>query len=390
MKSSPSSRRGRGSREADLIVELAEGLAQSGSRVEDIFWTKKLNDEIQKNLKSSDETTLNTALDRLAERESRAYEELADAIEGNVEHQTIGDQKELQKDVLLFAVPILAWSRMLLPTKTLTRSQLERIKKSLIGNIFNKNTDVSLADFFYSPDQLPESFGETKDLMTKLTECLPKNNLKIDSSLLNQTAKFLADQRYILGIASVPKGEPIFLWQSGPETRDEVNAIWKKVGKNLLNDLLPACAYELILPRAYYVACRDADKSARKFSITASVSYLSTLLTTSANLLSVVVGGCYNRQLEEYRISFFSDTSVEAIHGVIWPLLGAEDEMSDIVEEIEHSLRDSGVERVEILSQRLPMEYCEECGSPLYPNHDGEMTHTELPAPEEGSSQNLH
>ena len=389
MKSSPSSRRGRASREADLIVELAEGLAQSGSKVEDIFWTKKLNEEIQKNLKSSDETTLNTALDRLAERESRAYEELADAIEGNVEHQTLSYENE-KKDVLLFAIPILAWSRMLLPTKTLTKSQLERIKKSLIGNIFNKNAHISLADFFYSPDQLPESFGETKDLMNKLTECLPKNNLKIDSSSLNQTTKFLADQRYILGIASITEGEPIFLWQSGPETREEVYVTWKKVGKNLLNDLLPACAYELILPRAYYVACRDADKSARKFSITASVSYLATLLTTSANMLSVIVGGCYNRQLEEYRISFFSDTSVDAIHGVIWPLLGAEDEMSDIVEEIEHSLKDSGVERVQILSQRLPMEYCEECGSPLYPNFDGEMTHTELPEPEEGSNQNLH
>ena len=167
MKSSPSSRRGRASREADLIVELAEGLAQSGSKVEDIFWTKKLNEEIQKNLKSSDETTLNTALDRLAERESRAYEELADAIEGNVEHQTLSYENE-KKDVLLFAIPILAWSRMLLPTKTLTKSQLERIKKSLIGNIFNKNAHISLADFFYSPDQLPESFGETKDLMNKL------------------------------------------------------------------------------------------------------------------------------------------------------------------------------------------------------------------------------
>ncbi len=389
MKSSPSSRRGRGSREADFIVELAEGLAQSGSRVEDIFWTKKLNDQIQKNLSSSDEATLNTALDRLAERESRAYEELADAIEGNVEHQTLNHENE-QKDVLLFAIPILAWSRMLLPTKTLTKSQLERIKKSLIGNIFNEKTNISLADFFYSPDQLPETFGETKDLMTKLIKCLPKNNLKIDSSSLNKTAKFLADQRYILGVASVSKGEPIFLWQSGPETRDEVYVAWKKVGKNLLNDLLPACAYELILPRAYYVACRDADKSARKFSITASVSYLSTLLATSSNMLSVVVGGCYNRQLEEYRISFFSDTSAEAIHGVIWPLLGAEDEMSDIVDEIEHSLKDSGVERIEVLSQRLPMEYCEECGTPLYPNFDGEMTHTELPEPEEGSSQNLH
>ena len=57
MKSSPSSRRGRASREADLIVELAEGLAQSGSKVEDIFWTKKRNDENQKNLTSSDETS---------------------------------------------------------------------------------------------------------------------------------------------------------------------------------------------------------------------------------------------------------------------------------------------------------------------------------------------
>jgi hypothetical protein len=389
MKSSPSSRRGRASREADLLVELAEGLAQSGSRVEDIFWTKKLDKEIQKSLKESDETSLNTALDRLAERESRAYEELADAIEGNVEHQIL-IYEDGEKDFLLFAVPILAWSRMLLPTKTLSKPQLDRIKKALIGNIFNEHTEVALSDFFYSPDQLPETFGDTKELMLKISECLPKKSLKIDPNVLNQTAKFLADQRYILGVVSVSKGESIFRWQAGPETKEEVFAAWKKVGKNLLNDLLPACAYELVLPRAYYVACRDADKSARKFSITASVSYLSTLLTTSANMLTVVVGACYNRQLEEYRISFFSDSSVEVIHGVVWPLLGAEDEMSDIVEEIEYSLKYAGIERVEVLSQRLPMEYCEECGSPLYPNFDGEMTHTEFPEAEEGSSQNLH
>jgi hypothetical protein len=278
----------------------------------------------------------------------------------------------------------------LLPTKTLSKPQLERIKKALIGNIFNENSEISLIDFFFSPDQLPETFGETKDWMFKLSECLPNKFLKIDPSTLNQTAKFLADQRYILGVISVPQGESIFRWQSGPESRDEVFAAWKKVGKNLLNDLLPACAYELVLPRAYYVACRDADKSARKFSITASVSYLTTSLSTTSSMLNVVVGACYNRQLEEYRISFFEDTSVEVIHGVIWPLLGAEDEMSDVVDEIEHSLREAGIERVQVLTQRLPMEFCEECGTPLYPNFDGEMTHTEFPDLEEGSSQNLH
>ncbi len=388
MKSSPSSRRGRASREVDLLVELAEGLAHSGSRVEDIFWKKKLDTEIQKNLIESNEASLNAALNRLADRESRAYEELADAIEGNVEHQCINSNSG-EKDLLLFAVPILAWSRITLPTKNLSKSQLERIRQKLVENIFNEKSQIALADFFFSPDQLPETFGETKELMLKLSNSLPDKSLKVDSSKLNKTTKFLADQRYVLGVVSVQIGNSIFRWQDGHVTRDEVLSAWKKVSKNLLNDILPACAYELILPRAYYVACRDADKSARKFSITASVAYLSTTLSTTATMLSVIIGGCYNRQLEEYRISFFSDSS-DVIHGVTWPLLGAEDEMSDVIDEIEHSLKEAGIERFVTLTQRLPLEYCEECGTPLYPNTEGEMTHTEFPEPEEGSSQKLH
>ncbi len=389
MKSSPSSRRGRASRHADLLVELSEGLAHSGSRVEDFFWKTKLDDEIQRNLLESDESSLTTALNRLADRESRAYEELADAIEGNVEHQT-SSVNEKEFDFLLFAIPILAWSRILLPTKTLSKSQIDRIHNALIENIFNSSASICLADFFYSPDQLPETFGETKELMLNLCNSLPKKNLKIDSSKLNKTSKFLADQRYILGVISVPKGESIFRWQDGILSREEVFAAWKKVTKNLLNDLLSACAYELILPRAYYVACRDADKSARRFSISASVSYLVTSLEITTNSISVVVGSCYSRQLEEYRISFFSEEVGDFIHGVTWPLLGSEDEMSEVIDEIEQSIKDAGVNNYKILTQRLPMEYCEDCGSPLYPNLDGEMIHTEFPESEEIYNQNLH
>ncbi|MFZ4502246.1 MAG: DUF2863 family protein, partial [Burkholderiaceae bacterium] len=47
MKKSPSSRRGRASREADVLVEFAEGLAQSGSRAEDNFWEARLEKEIE-------------------------------------------------------------------------------------------------------------------------------------------------------------------------------------------------------------------------------------------------------------------------------------------------------------------------------------------------------
>jgi hypothetical protein len=75
---------------------------------------------------------------------------------------------------------------------------------------------------------------------------------------------------------------------------------------------------------------------------------------------------------------------------VVWPLLGAEDEMSEVSDEIETTLKDAGVQSLIMLRQRLPMEYCEECGAPLYPNPEGEMVHAELPEITEAPSQHLH
>ena len=42
MKQSPSSRRGRASKEVQKLMDLAEGISQSGSRAEDRFWNTKL------------------------------------------------------------------------------------------------------------------------------------------------------------------------------------------------------------------------------------------------------------------------------------------------------------------------------------------------------------
>ncbi|MFM8631392.1 MAG: DUF2863 family protein, partial [Betaproteobacteria bacterium] len=49
-----------------------------------------------------------------------------------------------------------------------------------------------------------------------------------------------------------------------------------------------------------------------------------------------------------------------------------------------------GLQRILMLRQRLPMEYCDDCGAPLYPNEDGEMVHAELPEVAEQPSQHLH
>ena len=389
MKKSPSSRRGRASREADVLVEFAEGLAQSGSRAEDNFWEARLEKEIEALLKDADEGSLNAALDRLADRESRAYEELADAIEGRVEHAIV-KTSDGERDVLLFAAPVLAWSRMPLPTRPIPAGVAKATSKALAEVVFAPNVDLTIANYFFSPDQLPETFCDTAEFRQHLTKSLPDGLMKVDPASLKETAQFLADQRYIIGTVSVPRGEAIFRWQSGDALREQVLKDWLDVSQTVLTPLLPACAFESMLPRAYYVACRDADRSARPFSIRASVAFLATTLSVSPNLLTAVVGGCYNRQLEEYRIGFSVAEEEEIIHGVVWPLLGAEDEMSDVAEDIENTLKESGLQRVTMLRQRLPMEYCEDCGAPLYPNVDGELVHAELPDVVEEQSQHLH
>ncbi|MFZ9996706.1 MAG: DUF2863 family protein [Burkholderiaceae bacterium] len=369
MKTSPSSRRGRASREADRLVELAEGLAQSGSRAEDHFWESRLDGEIDALLQNSDEGSLNAALDRLADRESRAYEELADAIEGRVEHVLVRSSDG---------------------QRVLGAKITEELRQALKAHVFADDTDVVLADYFFSPDQLPESFGETAEFRTSLMSHLSDGRLPVDTGSLNETAQFLADQRYILGVVAGPAGKALFKWQEGMVNREEVHAAWNQAVEKSLGELLPACGFEPMLPRAYYVACRDADRAARPFSISASVAFLCTTLSITPNNLVATIAGCYNRQLEEYRIGFQVADEEEVIHGIVWPLLGAEDEMSDVIEEVETVLKDSGLVRIEVLRQRMPMEYCDDCGAPLYPNTEGEMVHAELPETGEPSGAHLH
>ena len=390
MKQSPSSKRGRSLRSAESLIRLAEGLATSGSRAEDVYWNKKLEAEIKRVILEKDEISLNVALDKLSEKESRAHEELADAIEGCVEFERIivGGKTF---DTLLITAPILAWSTMGLANFNVTPEQLEEISCLLKKHVFNQNAQISLVNYLYSPDQLPESFIETRQLKKAITHSLLKSHhLLLDEGEIKETATFLADQRHLLGVVAVATGEHIFRWQDNFMQPEEIEASWKKVSKEIFSKIMPQCAKDVVLPRAYYVACRDADRQLRKFSINASVSYLSSSSSITNESLLVVIGGCYDRQLEEYRISFCDKRTFEVYHGIVWPLLGPEDEYSELNEIIEQYLKSCGVSEVKFLTQRLPLEYCEDCGSPLYPNIEGEMVHTEQPESDDFQHQHIH
>ena len=45
----------------------------------------------------------------------------------------------------------------------------------------------------------------------------------------------------------------------------------------------------------------------------------------------------------------------------------------------ETALREAGVGSVIMLDQRFPLEFCDDCGAPLYPSPEGEVAHAEMP-----------
>lgn len=388
MKRTPIPRRTRQTPDVAELTRLAQSLSLSSSRVEDGFWELRLTRLIDQLIDSGNDEALNAAMDQLYRSEGRAYDALADMVEARCENRSAGDGSEL----LLFAAPLLAWSRFVVPAGTIPAAILDNLRVQLQAHVLAAEVRVGLADFLFSPDQLPHGYCETARHADRLGKAaLHGRDLRVDPSQLGETVNFLSDTRYLVGVVIAPKGAPLFRWQETDINREESLRRWRAQGGEALRPLLPACAYELLQPLAYHAACRDADRLSRPYSIRASVAFLNTAANISSTQLRAVVAPFHDRKPEEYRIGFALKENGVVVHGVVWPLLEAEDENSDTPAQIEAVLRESGIEDVQLLDHQFPLEYCDDCGAPLYPNTEGEPVHAELPN-EDGAaiSQHLH
>ncbi|THF60832.1 DUF2863 family protein [Pseudothauera rhizosphaerae] len=377
MKRTRTKRRGGLARTAERLVWLATGLAQSGCRAEDRYWENLLAEAIDTLLEEGDEDTLNDALDHLYGIDLRAYDELADYVESRAETAAATSP---QHDILLVAAPVLAWSRYQIPATPISQAVLANLRVHLQAHVLAEGVKLGLADFLFSPDQLPQGYCATARFAADLGRAaLAGKDLSIDTEGMPETAHFLSDTRYLLGAIAVPRGKALFRWQEPDGTREQSLTQWRAQGGACLAPLLPGCALEVVLPEAYFAASRQADRASRPYAVRASVAFLGTALDTPAVRLRAVVAPFYDRDLEEYRIGFTVQGSDRVVHGVVWPLLGPEDENSDCVAEIEAVLRECGVTDIVNLEHRFPLEYCDDCGVPMYPSPDGEVVHAEMP-----------
>jgi hypothetical protein len=373
--------RARSSADADTLAKLARRLSESGSRIEDRLWERRLVEALNDRLARGFADDIDTALEDLSRTQPRAYDDLADLAESCAESAGI-DIDGKPHDALLLAVPLLAWSRYRLPAASLSPSLVDAIGAQIAGHLAARGTRIAVADYLYSIDQLPETFGEVYDTAQRLFAAASAGKrLKIDGKGLREPVMMLADTRYVLAAIIAPQGAPIYHWQEtgvDPDAKTAALAAFCEQVGSAMAPLMTGCRYRVLAANAFHAALRQADRELREFSLEAAVSYLKLAYDLAPGTLQATVAAFEDKRVDEIRIGIGRAADDDAIiEGVVWPLLGDEEERAR--EEIDAALRQLAIGKITAHEHRFPLEYCDDCGAPMFPNPAGHAVHAEPP-----------
>ncbi|WP_426196618.1 DUF2863 family protein [Massilia sp. DWR3-1-1] len=409
------------SAEAQRLIALSSSLSQSGSRLEERVLEQQLELSLQKLLKTGHQDTIDNTLNSLFKDDINAYDVLLENAEAVSESSTMTelvDGVETAWQALLVAAPVLAWTRFSIGSGNIPGDLLTTLSAHFGAHLLAGNTRLAVAPHLFSIDQLPHTHAEAYAMTHKLAQAAFKGSAVKPTPRQAETAPFLADTRYLLGVVVAPKGAPIFRWQE-PEhlsrfadERSAALAQWREQATPTFTRLLPGCGVELLLPEAYYVACREADKRIRPVSIRAAVHYLTHTLSIEPSDLRAVVAGFGEEhadgQVDEYRVGFTLRQEADVMYGIVWPLYGQEDEDGTPVEglaalglgldenqktpvdDIVACLNEAGITHIKKHSERYVTEFCDDCGAPLFADPAGELVHPEMPDDAPAGTEHFH
>ena len=389
------------SRDAERLVSYAQSLSASGSRIEDVYWDDLLGREVERLVEHGGNGAIETALDHLDASLPAGFDALIDIAETRTETATI-DNAGVKSQVLLVAAPILAWSRYAVPSGPIKSDIAKSLEVQLRAHCAAEATQVAVAPYLYSIDQLPRDFAEVHGLARSLgLRALGHETRKGPAKRLPETAPLLADTRYLLAAFVGPIGAPLFRWQENPDargaerresSREQSLERWREQGRAILTTLMPGCVIDLLIPDGYHVASRESDRAIRPYAIRAAIAFLESALDVKPEQLRAVIAAFGNERAEEYRVGFTLSRNPDVVHGVVWPLFGREEgpEADGPEEQLTALLRENGINDIVSLEQGFPLEFCDDCGAPLFADPVGDLVHAELPEETEAPRAHLH
>ncbi len=386
------------SADAERLVAAALGLANSGSRLEDRFWDAQLAQRIERLLDTGHPQSIHDALDRLNQTDGEAYGALIEAVETAAESVVV-EHDGARWDVLLVAAPVVAWTRFRIPSGPIPPDAVVALSAHWQAHVLARDVRFRMAPFLYSVDQLPRDFGELRRLARRLGTAAIASSAaapRLDLKSLPEAAEMLADGRFLVAAVAAPQDAPLFRWQQ-PDPSEHASRVacleqWIAQARPSIEALMPGCGFECLLPDAFHINLREADRRVRPYAIKAAVHFLTHALDLEPDGIKATVAAFGDDRVDEYRIGLSVGDDEDVAQGVVWPLLGAESETDDPspLDRIRETLREAGVTEMRTWSELTEPEYCEDCGVPLYPNHVGEVVHAEMPEDAEPEGTHFH
>ncbi|NML62300.1 DUF2863 family protein [Massilia sp. RP-1-19] len=408
------------SAESQRLVSISQSIVQAGSRMEERAFEHQLDAQLQKLLKTGHQDTVDSTLNVLFKDDLNAYDVLMECVEAVSESSTMTDVidgVETTYQALLVAAPVLAWTRFAIASGSIPGELLTVLSAHFAAHLLAEGTQMSMAPTLFAIDQLPRTHAETYAMTHKLAQAAHKGTSVKPLTRPADTAPFLADTRYLLVAVVARLGAPLFRWQEAQHLnnftaeREAALEQWRTQATPSIARLLPGCGIEMLLPEAYYVACREADKLIRPVSIRAAVHYLTNTLGVEPSDLRAVIAAfgeeTTDGQIDEYRVSFTMRQEADVIYGIVWPLYGQEDEEGTPLEGLTHSalatgeivrpideivahLNDCGITHIKRHNDRFVVEYCDDCGAPLFADPTGELVHAEMPEDAPQGGEHFH
>lgn len=386
------------SADAERLVAAALGLAHSGSRIEDRYWEGLLGQRIERLLDTGHPQSIHDALDRLNQTDSEAYGALIEAVETAAESLVL-EVDGKRWDVLLVAAPLVAWTRFRIPSGPIPADALLALGAHWQAHVLAREVRFRVSPVLYSVDQLPRDFAELRRLARRLGQAALSPGgpaPRLDLRSLPESAEMLADGRFLVAAVCAPQGQALFRWQQA-ESGDHASRVqcleqWVAQARPVIEPLLAGCGFECLLPDAYHLNLREADRRVRPYAIKAAVHFLTHALGIEAEGIKATVAAFGEDRVDEYRIGLSVGDAEEVAQGVVWPLLGSENESDDPspLDRIRETLREAGVTEMRTWSDLTEPEFCEDCGVPLYPNPIGEIVHAEMPEDAEPEGTHFH
>lgn len=403
MSTTPKSGSTRLTADARRLTSLAEALALSGSRVEDLFWESQITALIAKLLKGKPNRHIESALEALVPDRMAAYEILVEMAETGSESVQL-DGPDGPYDVLLVSAPILVWTRYQLPVPSpLSPKETDTLVKALQQHVLAEGARVALLPEIVSFEQMPQTFQDTARWTLQLGQAAVSGKATHpEVRPMPNTEGMLADARFVVAAVAVPKGKAVFSWQAATDDiaghRAACHQQWQDAINPVIQARYTACTIDYIQPDAYYVNSREADRRIRPLALKAAVIWLQNAANLRGSELQAAIVGCGESMIEEYRVGFTTRHSQQVIYGCVWPILSKEEAAgaaidngaTTIPDEIAAHLAEVGVTEIKLISGLATTEICEDCGAPFFPNALGEMMHPELPEETDLEPRHFH